>query len=227
MTAPKKKDEEIKFSPCPKCSRTTGHDILYKHTVLTEIKEIDAVAWDTFEIVRCRGCHDVHFRHVEQFTEDIDPETGDLIDRITVYPEPRSGRFPMAEVDRLPMKIKRVYLECLKALNSSANILCAIGLRAVIEAICMEQEVKGKNLQDRIEELVRTGLVAKKQAEFLHLHRFLGNTAAHDIEPPEDEGLAAALDSIEIMLKTVYVLPALAEIIKKKSSSKATQDDDA
>ena len=60
------------------------------------------------------------------------------------------------------------------------------------------------------------GLLSKKQAEFLHNHRFMGNEAAHEMVAPKPEHLVAALDIAETLLKTIYVLPKMADKIKKK-----------
>lgn len=65
-----------------------------------------------------------------------------------------------------------------------------------------------------IDELADSGLLAKSQAELLHKHRFLGNVAAHEMKEPSPKVLNAALDIAETLLKTIYVLPGIADTIK-------------
>lgn len=111
-------------------------------------------------------------------------------------------------------------METLKALSSGMPLLAAIGLRALIESICLEQKTKSRTLAKGIDELAANGLLSQKQAEFLHNHRFMGNVAAHEIEAPKPEHLIAALEIAETLLKTIYILPEIAEQIKPKTKKK-------
>lgn len=58
------------------------------------------------------------------------------------------------------------------------------------------------------------GWLSQKQAETLHMHRFMGNVAAHEIQAPKPQELIAALDIAETLLKTIYILPDMADSIK-------------
>ena len=71
------------------------------------------------------------------------------------------------------------------------------------------------NLENNIDLLVQKGHLAADQADFLHLQRFMGNAAAHEIAPPEQTELRAALDIAENLLTNLYVLPTLAKKMKK------------
>jgi len=44
----------------------------------------------------------------------------------------------------------------------------------------------------------------------------MGNEAAHEMVAPKPEHLVAALDIAETLLKTIYVLPEMADKIKKR-----------
>jgi hypothetical protein len=106
-----------------------------------------------------------------------------------------------------------VYAEVLKGLNSGTPILAAIGLRAVIESVCNEHGIQGHNLEKRIDGLADAGMLSRAQADLLHKHRFLGNVAAHEVVAPKPTELVAALDIAETLLKTLYVLPGVADSI--------------
>lgn len=43
--------------------------------------------------------------------------------------------------ENFPLTTRRIYNKTLKALNQNAFILSAIGLRAIIESICVEQKI--------------------------------------------------------------------------------------
>ena len=124
--------------------------------------------------------------------------------------------------DTFPGKKKRIYIETLKALNSQTPILAAIGLRALIELICLEQKTRATNLVKRIDELAEFRLLSAKQVEFLHNHRFMDNEAVHEIIAPKPEHLVAANDIAETLLKTIYLLPWVAEQKKPRRPDNAS-----
>ncbi|MDH4158130.1 MAG: DUF4145 domain-containing protein [candidate division Zixibacteria bacterium] len=124
----------------------------------------------------------------------------------------------MERHDMLPGKAKRLYLEILKALNHGAALLAALGIRALIEAICIDFECTGRNLESRIETLVSKGHLAQKHAKFLHALRFMGNEAAHEINTPSPTELTSALDIVESLMQTIYTLDELASHLKSKQA---------
>ncbi|HYC57610.1 MAG TPA: DUF4145 domain-containing protein, partial [Candidatus Binatia bacterium] len=174
--------------------------------------------WRSDQLIRCCGCDELSYRRATQCSEDFDPETGDLVVTEELYPSRTEDREPIKDYDEFPLRTRRIYLETLKALNSNALILTAIGLRAVIESICVEQKVTAPNLAKGIDELATSGLLSQKQADFLHAHRFMGNAAAHEMVAPKPADLIAALDIAETLLKTIYVLPDVADRLKPKNA---------
>ncbi|MBW3571125.1 MAG: DUF4145 domain-containing protein [Gemmatimonadetes bacterium] len=201
---------------CAECQRLTNHDVLAVHRSSGETPDGDIRWWETHQIVQCRGCETVSFRKATTTSEDFDPYTGEPYISENLYPNRTEGREPMIGYEQFPARTRHMYLEVLKALNSSAPILTAIGLRALIESICLEQKTKAKNLAGNIDELADLGYLSEKQAEFLHAHRFMGNDAAHEIRAPQPQDLIAALDVAETLLKTIYILPDVAASITTK-----------
>jgi len=119
----------------------------------------------------------------------------------------------MADHHHLPGKISSIYREVVGAMNAQLPVLSAIGLRALIEAICRERNVHGGNLENLIDGLATSGVLSAAQASILHGHRFLGNIAAHEVLSPKPRELVAALDIAETVLRTIYVLPELSKEI--------------
>lgn len=204
---------------CRRCKNTTNHEILFSKDVQTSDEENSTQFWSSDQVLQCCGCDDVSFRHTNQYSEDIDYETGELIDNEVLYPNRFEGRSPIENYDDFPPKTRRIYQETLKALNQNAFILAAIGLRAIIESICVDQNTPGENLQKRIDKLAESGLLSTMQAEFLHAHRFIGNAAAHEMIAPKAVEIVAALDIAETLLKTIYILPGVAKSLKSKSAA--------
>jgi len=201
---------------CRNCKTSTNHDVLFSKDVHDTDEEDGIQYWSSDQVLRCCGCEDVSFRHTHQCTEDIDYDTGQLVVNEVLYPNRVEGRSAIDGYDEFPPKTRRIYQETLKALNQNAFILAAIGLRAIIESVCVEQKTPGKNLEKRIDQLADSGLLSKKQAAFLHAHRFIGNAAAHEMVAPKASELIAALDIAETLLKTIYILPDVANQLKPK-----------
>jgi len=201
---------------CTECNRTTSHDIL--HTEESGgFSEESGIHWgSSYHTVRCRGCESISFVEVSWDSEDLDEE-GQPLQRTVLYPS-RGVRKPIEHYYYLPDKVRAVYKETLTALSNKAPILAAIGIRAVVEAICADKGSATGNLERKIDLLVQNGHLASSQAHFLHLQRFMGNAAAHEIEAPDRAELDAALDIAENLLKTLYVLPMLAQDMKKSQT---------
>jgi hypothetical protein len=149
-------------------------------------------------------------------SEEVDYE-GQPLFKTALYPS-RGVRKPIENVYYLPKKVRLVYMETLAAFSNKAPILAAIGVRAVVEAICADKNAGSGNLETKIDQLVEAGHLASSQADFLHLQRFMGNAAAHEIESPDRAEFEAALDIAESLLKTLYVLPMLAQDMRKSQT---------
>jgi hypothetical protein len=209
---------------CNSCKRVTNHVVLAEYKNRGSTSEDDIQWWATYQIIQCSGCDDISFKITSSCTEDYDSITGKFDETVVLYPDRTNGREPIDGYDEFPIKTKRIYLETLKALNNQTPLLAAIGLRAIIESICLEKETKSDNLRGGIDELADLGLLSKKQAEFLHAHRFMGNEAAHEIVAPKPQHLIAAFDIAETLLKTIYILPNIADQLKRKDTSKSDSD---
>lgn len=210
--------EKEKVLCAKSCKNITNHVVLAEHKASGDAYNGEIQWWATYQIIQCLGCESISFREASTCSEDFDPYTGQMEEAVTLYPDRMAGREPIDDYEEFPIRTKRVYLETLKALNNQTPILAAIGLRALIESICLEQKTKSRTLAKGIDELADMGLLSKRQADFLHNHRFMGNAAAHEIVSPKPQHLVAALDIAETLLKTIYILPELDEQLKDKES---------
>lgn len=216
---------------CSACDNATIHLVLNSAEFVREYLDgsFGVDYCDTFQIVECRGCQTVSFRHCSSNSEDVnlDPETGEPeeIETETLYPGRLKGRKQLAHVYRLPATVQRIYLETLGALTNSFPILVGIGIRALVEAMCHDRSATGRNLEERLDSLVSQGVVSKEGAEILHGLRLMGNKAAHEVTPPKLGDLNVAFDVIEHALEGVYILPELsAKLPRRKPRLKAADD---
>ena len=204
---------------CSECGKETHHDVLACICEHDSSDDADIQVWNTFETVQCRGCRRVGFRTTGQCTEDqeYDPFTGEigLITTISLYPDSERSRRPIDKSYQLPGVVRRVYQETLIAASNDLRVLVGIGIRAIVESVCKERSAKGSNLEKRIDDLVDQGFMPRPAADLLHGTRLLGNRSAHEAEPLTLESLQAALDVIDHLLQTVYLMPGLGTHLPK------------
>ncbi len=73
-----------------------------------------------------------------------------------------------------------------------------------------------KNLHGKINGLHQTGKLTKSNADTLHKHRFLGNTAVHELSVPAKEELSLALEIAEGVFSSVYEIPLKGLELKRR-----------
>jgi hypothetical protein len=170
--------------------------------------------WDEYSVMQCRGCLTLSFMQESTCTEDVeyDDEGMDTLKVTrTLYPSRLVGRALLEDHYYLPSNVEQIYLEAHAALCSSLPIMAGFGVRAVVEAVCTDKAIPGKNLQARIDGLASSGHITLEGAKILHALRFMGNKAAHEMKAPTAEELGAAFDVVEYLLNGVYIIPRRAK----------------
>lgn len=208
---------------CTECQRETTHAIVASAEYQTEYSDrgFSMTSLDDYQVIECKGCHAVSFRHINRNTEktDYDPYTEEefLVETVKSYPEFDSGRTELRKSELLPSPIQQIYQETLSALNGGLRVLAGIGLRAMVETMCKDRKATGRNLEDKIDDLVAQGVVARDGAEILHGLRIMGNLAAHEVMPHSLDDLNTAMDVIEHALEGIYVLPQQAARLPRRT----------
>ena len=193
-------------SYCRKCGQYTNHEIL------AEKKEQHREEYEcnyTYQIVECQGCETKSFREVFEDLESayqISESDWEVPTKIDVYPKFIIGHRTLDDGYSLPNIVGRIYREVLLALQEDALILAGLGLRGIVEAVCNDLVIPGRNLETRISKLATLGNISRKDAERLHGIRFMGNDAAHEIKKPKKEQLSVALKIVDHLLSSVYIL---------------------
>ena len=204
--------DEIK-APCPTCVGATVHEVIASVEDGGVENNID---WgECFQVICCRGCRTYSFRLASTTSEDNYQVSEDVWEQHVqekLYPPRASGRRSLgAHARYLPSKVRQTYGEVVQALDNSMPILAGLGLRVLVETVCKEKEVTGKNLEERIDALAQKQITTPVSAAILHRIRQLGNSAAHEASPHSDKQLSVALDIVESMLTNVYIQPKLVE----------------
>lgn len=206
---------------CVSCNRETNHSAI--HEVKKNFNDEEAEIWaeGKWQIIQCNGCDAISFREVWVNSEDVHPEYGP-VENITLYPLRGKDVHSIKPFYNVPLRVRNIYREMVDAFNGGMYVLCAGGLRAIIEGICSNEGVvdgpveevtaslstpkRRRNLQGKISGLHEKGHLTKKHAETLNEHRFLGNDALHSLDQPSKDELVIAIDIIEHTLFNIYEL---------------------
>ncbi|WP_262091093.1 DUF4145 domain-containing protein [Stenotrophomonas maltophilia] len=198
-------------APCAACQRDTKHDIVREYVEKGDVPDDIALSWThEFQIIQCRGCSHVSFRMAKGTNDDVqrqDDGEWDYVPQVSIFPAPFAGRTAVEGDELLPPKIQRIYAETLAALNGGLQVLCGIGIRAVIETVCADQSAPGRNLAEKIDGLVALNVMTPDGAKILHNLRTMGNSAAHEVLPHSLAELNLAFDVVNHTLLGVYILP--------------------
>ena len=206
---------------CNSCKRITNQEVL--KSIETRIDDDDAQITfvDTYEIIKCLGCEEISFRHDSTNSDAYDPETGEHYENVRLYPIRSDKTLPLKPYYNVPAIVRNIYRETIDAFNNELNLLCAAGLRAIIESICNNEMVidgpvirtskdgtnkvvRAKDLMGKINGLHEKGVITKKQVDILHEHRYLGNEALHALDTPHKSVLQIAIEIIENVLDLLY-----------------------
>lgn len=193
---------------CRSCYELTKHEMLFKH-------DVETVPWEyhektSWQVVRCLGCESIRFRiwNVDyEFSTSEDDEGNPIyLTTESLYPRSLRSHKPLQNLHFVPNLIRNIYNQSITALEEQANILASIGLRACVEAVCNHLNIAGSSLDKRIDNLFKAGHVSNTDKRRLHAIRFLGNDAAHEIREPEERDLLIALDIVDHLLNSVFIL---------------------
>lgn len=222
---------------CETCNRKTNHQEVAEPFERKSGIDDDIQWFEKFYIAKCRGCDTITF--VKKYGDKDMWEENAFGDReytytYTVYHEAPVDKQRHREkkyFKHVPDFIQDLYTEVIDAYNRNSLILCSVGQRMVIEAICKEKSIdiellfnadgtpkldnageqksRFLTLSEKINKLQGSGYITPIQAEVLHQIKGLGNDAAHEITKHDDKIIGAALEVLESMLYSIYELAHL------------------
>ncbi|MBR8150015.1 DUF4145 domain-containing protein [Burkholderia vietnamiensis] len=220
---------------CLQCKRDTKHSIVSSYDgtgSAWDRHEGWSVDWtNNYQLIQCKGCEAVSFRHLSWFSEDSVPETGESGEVERLYPIRAENALTAKDFLNVPASLRRIYREVIDAFNNESSTLCAAGLRAIVEGICDERgitdgpvEVQAKgggtkidrrdDLAGKIAGLAEKGFLTITGAQTLHEHRFMGNAAVHQLDRPPERELKLAIEIVEHIFEHLYEIPYKASTLR-------------
>jgi uncharacterized protein DUF4145 len=177
-----------------------------------------------YRLWMCAGCESCTLERYYT-DETLEDEDGVAEYETEFFPKRTEYNHKSKHFRQLPTKLDVIYREAVQAFNNQMVMLCSVGIRALIEGICADQKVTGKNLEARINGLVN--ILPKNIVTNLHSLRFMGNEAAHELNAPSQEELQLALEICEDLLNYLYELDYKASYLNQVRERRKPSEDDA
>lgn len=220
---------------CLKCNILTNHNIVQTYEEKSEPG--DDIQWHSqWHIVQCAGCDQIAF--VEQYGDEnqwvyIDGEQV-WKDEYLVFPQqpPLVENNPKLWIEKkifnnVPDTIDQLYSQVIEVYNKGYLLLATIGIRTIIEAICLDvgiskgflyednqkiklnkkdEQISSTSLEGKIFGLYEQNMIIWDQTIILQKIRDIGNAAVHEIKQPSITVFKSAVQIIEQVLNLVYEL---------------------
>jgi hypothetical protein len=132
---------------------------------------------------------------------------------VSVYPPTTYGKKQPKYFIKMPKSLSKLYKQVVLAFNSGSMLLCTIGLRALIEGICVDKGITSRKLEHKIDGLSQF-FPNKTLIDSLHGFRFTGNDAAHDLAAMYPSEASEAIEVMEDLLDFLYDFDYKASQIK-------------
>ena len=195
---------------CNHCKTKTNH--ICQSEYLKRFSENEGFWEDTrYRLWVCAGCEyatlEIAYQnsfYSEGLVEDDWDYDSDESWDIDYFPKREINDVRGKSFRKLPAKLNKIYRETIQSFNGGLNLLCAFGLRALIEGICDDKGMKGNNLEAKIDGL--KSILPANIVTNIHSFRFIGNTAIHELTPPANDALRLAIEIIEDLLNFLYEL---------------------
>lgn len=209
------KEEIVEWIYCNNCSRNTKHLLVSKfiHKDKELIEHSFQIDWiDGWYVWQCRGCDELTGEKIHQFSEDVNYDGSPILYK-EYFPKRGREQHKAKSFKKIPLKLEKIYNEIILNYNESCQILCGIGLRALLEGIYVDKNIEGNSLFEKIS---KASFVPNNIRDNLHGFRFLGNSAAHELVQPKLEDLKIAILVIEDILNIVYDLDYRSKLVFDK-----------
>lgn len=214
---------------CNTCNLETNHTVILEKTereIQPEIvNNVQIDFWEdtTIQIIKCGSCGELSMKKYNTWCDDA-PE----FPQLNVVILPKRGKpsiKPPKKFQNIPEHVLSLYKEIVDGFVHETNLLCAGGIRAILEAICKDKGIKGgqakegykESLQGKIYGLCENGFITTKHAEILIHHQYLGDKALHELQKPTSDELEIAIDIVAHTLSSIYELQEKGkELLKRK-----------
>lgn len=123
---------------CSECDGDKNHKKLFSKTA----KKGYSKSIEEFNVVECMGCNSISFLQTIKLSKRSKPMHFNYPDDEIANPV-YYNFLSEKHVAIFPKAIRKLYDELIPAFEAGSTILLGIGLRALVEAICIDQSIPG------------------------------------------------------------------------------------
>jgi Domain of unknown function (DUF4145) len=197
---------------CNDCRQVTRHRVLAMsvHHEAEHIGEAaDPIDWEvTFEPLECLGCSSVVLRRT------LRTDFMDWDDVIDFFP-PAVSRHPPSWILKCPQGVWALMREIYRSLDADNKQLPMMGARTLIDLLITDKVGDVGTFEQKLKQLETMGFISAKNRGVLAAALDVGHAAIHRGHVPENHEVSAVMDIVENLLHSVYVLPQMAENLKR------------
>ena len=217
---------------CNKCNHPTNHNVILEKYERETSQELHGTMvlelWmdKHVQVLKCGSCGEHSLRKYDIWCDDA-PDFPEI--NIEILPKRGNSSIKSPEsFQNIPLHIISIYKETVDAFINETNLLCAGGIRAILEAICIDKNIKRglvegeykESLKGRIYGLCENGLITVKHSEILVHHQYLGDKALHQLQSPSNAELQIAIEIIAHTLSSIYELESKGQELKSKKEER-------
>src|SRR6266508_1263718 len=145
-----------KYIFCNRCNGETNHickaDYIHHNLAYTN-EYLGGIMYTTgYRLWMCAGCESCTLERYDS-SELSEDENGEPEFSSQFFPKRTEYNLSAKRFKQLPTKLKGIYQEVILAFNNELSVLCATGIRALVEGICADKGITGKNLEKKIDGL--------------------------------------------------------------------------
>lgn len=206
-------DEKLQIEKCHcnACSGETNHFLLTSR-VKSGSQPLDEdaeyhIEWEhKWDLLECCGCEAVILRHKHWFSE--------WDGTLTEYFPPAISRELPPWLNQLPEDLQALIKETYAALNASSRRLAVMGARTMVDMVMLEKVGDTGGFKQKLNDLVKLGVLSQQNREYLSAALEAGNAAAHRGHAARPDEVDHVMDIVENLLQTVYVLPRASSALR-------------
>lgn len=194
---------------CQSCSSETTH--MVAATFVEKGSEYHgkgkSIGWQSdYQTVQCRTCKKVSFRIVyESSKEDANGNDEVSCSESLRYTPRSSGEIKSLDPEGLPKNFQDLYKDTVLAIECKQNVLARMGIRALLDAICDDNEISGDSLHQKANNLMGKHILSTEGFDILNNNHFLDSN--NDKEAQQQKILLLAISAVEQIINCTYPTP--------------------
>ena len=203
---------------CPRCGKNRWAVIHAEHDARYSNDEAGIYGCVLHRILICSGCDEVYFQRYESNNElqSLYEGIGEHED-ISHWPLPQQRSRPewlIEPFSLLDRDLNRLVNDVYVALDNDLGVLAAIGIRTAFdrasELLGIETNLTFK---DKLEGLLKQGIIASDDLDHLNALTDAGNAAAHRGWRPKPKELETMMTILEMFINRAFILKLSSKLL--------------